>query len=130
MVTHITAPGEGATAELTLLVAEDRSRPLNPGEPIKFSTTLDGKPVSTRSSVPFYDSCRVLHLHGYAGRVRFVDATTHTVRMTMDIAKGARLTVIESPRGPVVVKFNPGKRNEDVTSGRNAEVLTIGKVEA
>lgn len=45
MVTHITAPPPGAMAELTLQVADDCSRPQNPGELTKFSTTPSGPKV-------------------------------------------------------------------------------------
>lgn len=119
---NTTRPSPGATAKLTLQIAEDRTRPLNPGEPIKFSTTMDGQPVVTRSAVPMYDSCRVLASWDLTGKAKFVRADG-TVGMTMDIQAGAKLTVEEGPGGPKVRKYRgtdrgkPGLDGESVSAG-------------
>ncbi|MGV8831241.1 MAG: hypothetical protein ACOH2N_04625 [Devosia sp.] len=110
MNTHTPTPPKGAMT--LLLIDEDRSRPLNPGEPIKFNTTLDGQPVVTRSAVPMYDSCRVLSAWGFTGKVSFVRPDGY-LGMIMDIAEGAKLTVIEdAKRGTRAVKFTPSKGDE------------------
>ena len=123
MDTHTPTPPLGATAAHTLLINEDRSRPLNPGEAQKFNTSLDGQPVVTRSSVPMYDSCRVLQSWGFVGKVAFLRADG-VVRMTMDIAAGAKLTVEEGPSGPKVRKYRHADRGEDGLCGRNTEMGT------
>ena len=141
MATHITARPPGATEDMTLMVNdltadkvtlvvfEDRSRPLNPGEPIKFSTTLDDQPVVTRSTTPLYESCRVLAAFGLAGRVEFVKPDG-MVAMTMDIERGATLTVEEGPSGPKVRKYRHADRGEVMASGSNADAPATEAVEA
>ena len=117
MERNITRAPEGATH--TILIAEDHSRLLNPGEPIKFTATLDVIPVVTRSAVPMYDSCRVLAARGLRGQVAYVRADG-VVGMTMDIEAGAKLTVVEGPNGPRVRKFDDERLAEAMTSGRKA----------
>lgn len=141
MATHITARPLGATEDvtlkvrdlapevLTLVVFESLTRKLRPGEPIKFSATLDDQPIVTRSATPLYDSCRVLQAFGFSGKVQFVKPDG-TPAMSMDIDRGAQRTVVEANHGPRVIKYVPGEASEAVTSGRNADVLIIGKVEA
>jgi hypothetical protein len=116
MVTPTMAPPDGATRRL--LFEEDRSRTLNPGEPIKFNVSMDGQPVVTRSTVPLYDSCRVLAAFGFTGKVEFV-RPDGTVSMLMDIEAGAKLTVVEdAKRGPRVVKYTPADGDEAGLDGR------------
>lgn len=103
----------------TVHVAEDRSRPLNPGETQKFSTNLDGRPVVTRSSTPFFDSCRVLASWGFAGKVKFVDAATGASRMSMSIPIGAKLTVEDGPAGPRTRKYRGTEAGEPTKDGGN-----------
>ncbi|MEO5807905.1 hypothetical protein [Devosia sp.] len=123
MTTNTPSPALGATAKHTLLIAEDRSRSLNPGEAQKFSTTLDGQPVVTRSAVPMYDSCRVLQTWGYCGKVEFVRADG-VIGMTMSIADGAKLTVQEGPSGPKVRKYRAMDRGGEPMGGSNTPEAT------
>lgn len=141
MATHITARPPGATEDMTLLVKditagmttlvvfEDRTRPLNPGEPIKFSTTLDDQPVVTRSTTPLFDSCRVLAAFGFAGKVQFVKPDG-TPTMSMEIERGAASTVEEGPSGPKVRKYRRADRGEAMTSGSNPDAAATEAVEA
>ncbi|MEO9299014.1 hypothetical protein [Devosia alba] len=115
MNSHIT-PAPGAATH-TVTVAEDRSRPLNPGEPMKFSTSLDRQPVVIRSTTPFFDSCRVLASWGFTGKVQFVDAVTGTPRMSMSIPAGAKLTIEDGPAGPRTRKFRGTDAGETTKDG-------------
>lgn len=117
METSTPAPCEGATATHTLLVAEDRSRTSNPGEPQKFTTTLDGQSVVIRSTTPFFDSCRVLASWGFTGKVQFVDVVTGTPRMSMSIPAGAKLTVEDGPAGPHNRKYRGTDAGEATKDG-------------
>jgi hypothetical protein len=128
METHITAPDEGATGTHVLILSESRGLQA-PGGAQRFNTTFDGQPVMTRSAVPIYDTCRVLAAWGFTGKARFM-RPDGTESMTVDIAEGAKLTVAEGPTGPRTRKFVPGKLVEGTKGSRNADVLTIGKVEA
>lgn len=128
MQTDIT-PAPGAAIHI-VHVDESRQRPLNPGEPIKFDTTLDGQPVVTRSTTPFFDSCRVLATWGMTGKVEFVDVSTGKPRMRMLITAGAKMTVKESPNGPQVRKLDAESLGKATASGSNAEAVTTEAVEA
>jgi len=118
-------PAPGAAMH-TVMVAESRQRPLNPGEPIKFDTTLYGQPVVIRSTTPFFDTCRLLQAWDIAGEVEFVDAHTGTIRMTLNIAEGARRTVEEGLTGPRIRKYRPACSGEPMASGRKVDVRNVG----
>lgn len=125
MTSHITTPALGAitlangkevTPDHVLRIEADRSRVLRPDEPMKFNTWLDDQPVVIRHHVPIYASCRVLAEWGMSGLAAFVRADG-VVAMVVDIAEGAKLTVVETDSGPQVRKYVPFPTGS-VTSGR------------
>jgi len=118
VVYNITEPSPAATGLVIVSIATDKSkRFLDPGEPLKFNTYLDGLPLVRRHPVPMYETCRALLERGYGGQVRLIDHNTGEARMTMSIEAGAKLTVVEGPSGPVVRKYGTGKAAEPGKGG-------------
>ncbi|MET3926635.1 hypothetical protein [Devosia sp. 2618] len=130
MSINITTPALGAITLASgktvtpdhVLRLETNSETLRPDETMKFDVWLDDQPVVLRHRVPMYASCRVLADWGYSGLAAFI-RPDRLVAMVIDIAAGAKLTVVENDVGPVVRKYAPFPSGS-VTSGRKAIVGT------
>jgi hypothetical protein len=71
-----------------------------------WNTTFEGEPLTRLSRDPEHEACRALLARGVTGRVTFIQAKTGTPGLSMDIEKGARLTVREDGRLRLV-KYSP-----------------------
>jgi hypothetical protein len=72
-----------------------------------YDLTLDGELLVSRSRDPEHDAARALRDRGYTGKFWTVDAKTGSRRMLVDIAKAARLTVIDGAAGLSVKRWRP-----------------------
>ena len=87
------------------------------GNPGRYSARKDsptGPLLLTSSRQPLLDSCRVLRGQGIRGRCAMHDASTPYPRAWVDIDKGAKLIVIEDPKGLRFSKFIPFKRPDNI----------------
>jgi hypothetical protein len=97
------APATQAPTLVTIWV--DRSKPGNPGEAQKWSSSLDGVPLVTRHRDIEHASCRALVKLGRRGRVEFIHAASGVVGISMNIERGAGLSTSEDDRGLRTVKY-------------------------
>ena len=80
-------------------IAVDRSKPLNPDGPEKWSAWVDGVPLVTRVRDPEHAACRALLAAGTTGRVAFRHLKTGTIGLSMDIEWGAGRSAYGSSLG-------------------------------
>jgi hypothetical protein len=74
----------------------------------RYDVTLADEVIVRRSRDPGHDAARVLHSRGRAGSFRTIDFLTGKPRMIYDIAKAAKVSVIDrSDGGLVVVPYRP-----------------------
>src|SRR5262245_43469408 len=72
----------------------------------RYKVIHQGATLIEDSSNPEYDACRALYAKGITGLLETYRGGTHC--MTLDIEKGAKLTIEETPtRGPRLVKYRP-----------------------
>lgn len=94
---------------LPALLRKDR-RPLRPDEPEKWDVLFNGDLLISRHHDPEHAACRALLARGLTGKVAFVH-TNGMAGMTMDIEKGAGLTVSENEHhGPYFTQYQPFNR--------------------
>jgi hypothetical protein len=73
-----------------------------------YDIVFDGETIVAGSITPEFDACRVLLARGLTGKLDIFDAVTKKLCMTVDIEKGARLTVGETRKaGPAFAKWKP-----------------------
>jgi hypothetical protein len=65
----------------------------------RYDVLLDDELIVSRSRDPEHDAARVLHARGLRGRFRTIDYVTGKHRMTLDIEKAAKLSIVERDRG-------------------------------
>jgi hypothetical protein len=66
-----------------------------------YDLTFENEVIVTGSAMPELDACRILVARGITGKLAVYDAATMTLRYTVDIEAGAKLTIIENRRsGP------------------------------
>jgi hypothetical protein len=75
----------------------------------KYSVEFDGELISCGRDAEL-DACRWLFARGYRGELRIIDGNTGRHRLTIDIERGAKLTVKEGPHGPYFCKWRPSDR--------------------
>ena len=63
-----------------------------------YDVVFDGEVIVENSITPEFDACRVLLARGLTGKLDIFDAVTKKLCMTVDIEKGAKLTVVELGR--------------------------------
>lgn len=92
-----------------IVVLEADKRPLRPDEPQKWNATFLDEPLLTRVRDPEHSACRALLARGVTGKVTFIHKSSGMAGLTMDIEKGADLTVREKTDTgrPRVVKYQP-----------------------
>jgi hypothetical protein len=69
----------------------------------RYDVFLDGEAIVSRSRDPEHDAARALLARGLRGTFRTIDFVTGRHRMTLDIAKAARLRSIERDEGGLTV---------------------------
>jgi hypothetical protein len=73
-----------------------------------YDVAYQGEAIVSGSRIPEFDACRVLLDRGLTGRIILSDAVTGKDRISVDIEKGAQLTVREdAKRGPHFAKWRP-----------------------
>jgi hypothetical protein len=86
----------------------------------RYDVLLGDKVIVSRSRDPEHDAARALLARGVSGRFRTMDFATGKPRMIVDIAKAARLSVIErDDRGPVAVAHHPMTEQDKARAKRH-----------
>jgi hypothetical protein len=69
---------------------------------------FNGETIVSNSRIPEFDACRVLLARGLIGTLVLADAVTGKNRLSLDIERGAKLTVREDrTRAPRLAKWKP-----------------------
>jgi hypothetical protein len=96
-------------AQIAYLRARAPSKPGTPRDDYYlYDVIFDGEVIVAGSRAPECDAARVFVARGIAGSLVILDAETGKHRMTVNIAKAAKLTVEENRRQPPrFVKWKP-----------------------
>src|SRR5665213_2566325 len=74
----------------------------------RYDVLLDGDVIVCRSRDPEHDAARALHAIGLRGQFRTIDFHTGAPRMILDIARAAKLSIVErNDTGLIVVPHRP-----------------------
>lgn len=92
-----------------------------------YHVSFEGAMIVTRSRDPEFDACRALKALGLTGKLQIIDANTGQHRLTVDIAKGAKLAAREDSRGMRFARWVPWETWN--VSPRIAE-RTLGRIGA
>ena len=81
-----------------------------------YDVVFRGETIVSGSRIPEFDACRVLLARGLTGTLVLTDAVTGKNRLSLDIQRGAKLTVREdqnrTPRLAKWKQFKTGALNE------------------
>ena len=73
-----------------------------------YDVVFNGETIVSNSRVPEFDACRVLLARSLTGTLVLADAVTGKNRLSLDIERGAKLTVREDQnRAPRLAKWKP-----------------------
>jgi len=73
-----------------------------------YDVAYQGETIVSGSRIPEFDACRVLLARGLTGTLVLADAVTGKNRLSLDIERGAKLTVREDQnRAPRLAKWKP-----------------------
>ena len=73
-----------------------------------YDVVFNGETIVSDSRVPEFDACRVLLARSLTGTLVLADAVTGKNRLSLDIERGAKLTVREDQnRAPRLAKWKP-----------------------
>ena len=76
-----------------------------------YDVVFNGETIVSDSRVPEFDACRVLLARSHTGTLVLADAVTGKNRLSLDIERGAKLTVREDQnRAPRLAKWKPFDR--------------------
>ena len=76
-----------------------------------YDVVFSGETIVSDSRVPEFDACRVLLARSHTGTLVLADAVTGKNRLSLDIERGAKLTVREDQnRAPRLAKWKPFDR--------------------
>jgi len=87
-----------------------------------YDVVFNGETIVSDSRVPEFDACRVLLARSLTGTLVLADAVTGKNRLSLDIERGAKLTVREDQnRAPRPAKWKPfdGEGLSRLVSGGN-----------
>ena len=74
----------------------------------RYDVLLDGNVIVRRSRDPEHEAARALHDRGLRGQFRTIDFHTGEPRMILDIARAAKLSIVErNDTGLIVVAHRP-----------------------
>jgi hypothetical protein len=73
-----------------------------------YDVAYHGETIVSGSRIPEFDACRALLARGLTGTLVLADAVTGKNRLSLDIERGAKLTVREDQnRAPRLAKWKP-----------------------
>ena len=73
-----------------------------------YDVAFNGETIVSGSRIPEFDACRVLLARGLTGTLVLADAVTGKDRLSLDIERGAKLTVREDQnRAPRLAEWKP-----------------------